>query len=246
MPQCGIPTEHTIRFDTPDGPLQVTLRAGDDVEHVSHVAGIAHQLTDALMQASTQAVTRRGFPVTCAKGCSMCCRHLVAVTPLEAFLLYDAVRALPQDQQERIDERTRQVDQTLDSVGMHERIDTIEAGEAGRTVVQDYFRLQLDCPLLEDGACSVYASRPAACRQLLVVSDPSECARPTSGGVRGAPVLLNLTHALERISDSLFPDHPRRIPLVRARQWVEDNEDLWEVGARGVNLLNALLQALGK
>lgn len=39
-----------------------------------------------------------------------------------------------------------------------------------------YFGLDLPCPLLADGVCSIRDDRPLACREYLVTSDPAHCA----------------------------------------------------------------------
>jgi Fe-S-cluster containining protein len=82
----------------------------------------------------------------CARGCSHCCHQRVEVTAPEVFLLARVLRARP--------------DAARDA-----RIAAIaSAPEAmdGRA----YHRKQVRCALLgDDGACTVYAARPIACRR---------------------------------------------------------------------------------
>ena len=84
--------------------------------------------------------------IACAKGCAYCCHTFVAITPPEAFRLADAVRAGRAAGMSA--EVVRARGEPLVGVRPGERI--------GR---------KLACPLLVDGACSVYRHRPLACRQ---------------------------------------------------------------------------------
>lgn len=238
-------TEFPVRINTPAGPVDVNLEAQEGAVHVSALVPQAHALTDAMMTASTRFVEKRGFPVSCRVGCAACCRHLVAVTPLEAFLLADAVNALSPDAQAGVKTRAAAVVERLEVTGLGDKIRSGLVGDEGKAVVSDYFKEQLACPLLVDEVCSVYEARPTGCRQLAVVSDPSHCAEPGSSEVQRVPVFVDVQRALTRISSSLFPDHPSQIPLPLAIGWTEQHPELEKVGAKGVALLKALLNATG-
>jgi hypothetical protein len=91
----------------------------------------------------------------------------------------------------------------------------------------------------------VYEARPTGCRQLGVVSDPSHCSQPDSTQVQRVPVFVDVQRALTRISSSLFPEHPSQIPLPLAIGWTELHPELKTTGARGIDLVKGLLQAIG-
>ncbi len=93
--------------------------------------------------------------IQCGKGCSHCCREAVEIWPHEAALLVGIVRedgrALDQARLER------QSRYTVDTWRQQPAVDKA-------------------CVFLgSDGACTVYESRPNACRKLLVVTDPALC-----------------------------------------------------------------------
>ncbi len=238
-------TKLPVRINTPAGPVEVMLEAEQGAVHVSTLVPQAHALTDAMMKASVDFVEQRGFPVSCRVGCAACCRHLVAVTPLEAFILADAVNALSPDIQEGVKARAAAVIERLEASGLAGKIRSGLVGEEGKAVVKAYFKEQLACPLLVDEVCSVYEARPTGCRQLGVVSDPSHCEEPGSTQVQRLPVFVDVQRALTRVSSSLFPEHPSQIPLPLAIAWTEKHPELKTVGARGVELLKGLLQSIG-
>ncbi len=94
--------------------------------------------------------------IRCGKGCSHCCRVFVGITGDEAGLLAEAVKA-----------GDASIDAARMEVQRHWR-----APEDFATHSQE----EATCVFLqEDGSCGAYAHRPAACRALLVASDPQFC-----------------------------------------------------------------------
>ncbi len=82
----------------------------------------------------------------CARGCSHCCHQRVEVTAAEVFLLARALRARPDTGRDARVAKTAMAVEGLDGPAYH--------------------REQVRCALLgEDGACTVYAARPIACRR---------------------------------------------------------------------------------
>jgi hypothetical protein len=93
--------------------------------------------------------------IRCRRGCSHCCHGPVEIWPQEAALLIEAAR-----------EAGIELDRArLERQGRHS-VETWRGQTGGDTA----------CVFLGgDGACRIYASRPNACRKLLVVSDPTLC-----------------------------------------------------------------------
>lgn len=94
--------------------------------------------------------------IRCGKGCSHCCRVFVGITRDEAQLLAAEVRAGRA---------------SFDSERME-----IQRHWASAEDFATHPREEATCIFLQgDGSCGVYAHRPAACRALLVASDPEFC-----------------------------------------------------------------------
>ncbi|MBI4981519.1 hypothetical protein HZC30_08270 [Candidatus Woesearchaeota archaeon] len=127
----------------------------------------------------------RGIPVTCSKGCDVCCSQPISGSFFEGVLMELYLEANPPIKEQFLTKydswRSRIGDpqeygQTLQSA--------IRALVNGSKDVSDYVRNAVDnfnqrekisCPFLEERSCSIYPVRPVACRQLLSIDDPIKC-----------------------------------------------------------------------
>lgn len=125
-----------------------------DISDAPALARKAHVVMDAQLQQDS-AVLPEGKKIRCSKGCSHCCHGPVEIWPQEAVLLARFVRdaGLTPD------------------LALMERQSTYTVETWREQAVADQACVFLDA----GGACSVYASRPNACRKLLVMSDPGFC-----------------------------------------------------------------------
>jgi Fe-S-cluster containining protein len=118
------------------------------------VAAEVHGTMDDVLKLDREKDAASG-DIRCRRGCSHCCHGPVEIWPQEAALLVEAAR-----------EADIELDRARLERQSRHSIDTW----------REQPRTERACVLLgEDGACRIYASRPNACRKLLVVSDPALC-----------------------------------------------------------------------
>lgn len=137
--------------------LRETLRDTAKPARASETAAIAQKLVERSLAARPTA----GRHLACKKGCGYCCHSFVSVTPPEAFRLARAVR---------------------DGGAAGMTIDTVRQRARPLLGIAPKARIgaRLPCPLLVDGACSVYGERPLVCRQATSL-DVSACVSEFEG-----------------------------------------------------------------
>jgi Fe-S-cluster containining protein len=141
---------------------------------------------------------------------------------------------MPEPKQSAIRKRFTEALAHLQAEGMLEQLeavmdaDNVEATERQR-IGDDYFRVGLPCPFLEEGSCSIYADRPLICREYLVTSPAVHCQSPTPETIDMLPLAAKSARALiamgaERSSNS---SQRRWLPLPLALRFAEqfDRED---------------------
>ena len=86
-------------------------------------------------------------PISCKPGCSYCCHYHVMVSATEVFAIAEAVERLPTSTRAVVKKRVQDV--SVQTKGMPR---------------DAYIHTNIECAMLQDGKCSVYAARPVACR----------------------------------------------------------------------------------
>lgn len=112
-----------------------------------------------------------GRTVTCAPGCSACCRHFVSsVEPFELAALHRHIK-----------DREDYPDLLFSSHGHAVAYEKIlgkegEGEEASDRALHRYFLRGRPCPFLDkNGACGVYDHRPMSCRMFFSEGSPRFC-----------------------------------------------------------------------
>ena len=161
-----------------------------------------------------------GKQVTCAKGCSACCRaQPVPVTPPEAHALLLLVEAMPAARRREVEARFADRVARLHEAGLADGFlhrDPALDADGARTLARDYFALGLVCPFLQDDACSIHPQRPFVCRQYLVTSDPALCADPFANPVEVIPMPLQAATAMLSAASQAMATPQHTVPLTLA------------------------------
>ena len=129
------------------------FRGAGDMAPIA-IARNTHLAMDALLE-QDRAKGEGSGNIRCGKGCSHCCREAVEIWPHEAALLIEIARTAGMElDQARLERQSRYTVDTWRQQPAADKACTFLGG---------------------DGACTVYESRPNACRKLLVVTDPALC-----------------------------------------------------------------------
>jgi Fe-S-cluster containining protein len=207
-----------------------------------------HVIDNAAIGHAVRTAEASGAAVSCARGCSACCRaQPVPVTPPEAFALLRLVETLPPAQrdavQARFDERVRRLADAGLADAFLERDPGLTA-QAARELAMAYFQLGLVCPFLEDEACSIHPQRPFVCRQYLVTSAPALCADPFANAVDVIPMPLHAASAMLSVTQAKIGGQQHTVPLTLALEYARRHRDELSRQFDAEPLLRAWLQAL--
>ncbi len=216
----------TLRLDGHAG--NVTAGVPDRSMSMLELLPVMQDFTGAVVQMAEQVAEREGKSISCCAGCGACCSQLVPIAPVEAIHLERVVDTMPEPRRSAIRKRFAEAIDRLQEAGMLEQLedvmgaDNVDSAERQR-IGDDYFRIGLPCPFLEEGSCSIYADRPLICREYLVTSPAVHCERPTPETIDVLPLPAKSARALislgaERSSNSL---KRRWIPLPLALRFAQ-------------------------
>ena len=189
-----------------------------------------------------------GKQVTCAKGCSACCRaQPVPVTPPEAHALLLLVEAMPTPRRREVEARFADRVARLREAGLADGFlhrDPALDADGARTLARDYFALGLVCPFLQDDACSIHPQRPFVCRQYLVTSDPALCADPFANPVDVVPMPLQAATAMLSAASQAMAIPQHTVPLVLALEHARTHREALRQRVDAEPVFRHWLQAL--
>ena len=101
-----------------------------------------------------EVIARGKIGFACARGCSYCCHLRVEIRPHEAFVLAQHIQTKFTPAQRA--QALARIEKSLQRIAP--------------LTPEQHIRAGIPCALLEDGVCSVYEGRPAACRKYYSVS----------------------------------------------------------------------------
>ncbi len=212
-------------IELPGGdPITVPLPAGEVPAYA--VLPALRALVDAMMQRVKDASAERGETISCRAGCGACCRQFVPISDLEARALAQMLERMPEDRQARVRARFADAEARLREAGMWDRM--THGGRILKSehiqLVQNYFFLGIACPFLEDEACSIHPDRPLICREYLVISSPTHCAKLERQKIKrlAAPQTSIALHVMD---GAHHPDNYNVFPLVALLEWLRRHPD---------------------
>jgi Fe-S-cluster containining protein len=217
-----------VELASADWKLSTKIVAPAGPTRLVQLLPLANALADAMTGIATQAVEKQGQKVSCKKGCAACCRSMVPISEVEARRFGELVEGLPEPRRSQVLARFAEALRHLLAAGLLDRLRTRErwTDPDYKKVEVQYFLQGIACPFLEDESCSIYADRPASCREFLVTSPAEKCAAPTNDEVRIVKLPFRVMSALTRFDPVAPPaEHIRWVPLVLAPEWAAEHPD---------------------
>lgn len=186
---------------------------------------VFHSVANTFVDHFTALSEENGETVSCTKGCGACCKQLVPVSDIETHWIKEVVESLPEPRKQTVKDRFGEAVSKLRDAGLMEGLVNLgeQDRERRRELGLEYFAQGLDCPFLEDGACSIHKQRPISCREYLVTSPAENCSNPTAEGVKCVDVSVKVSNGVAR---ALSKDGKAVwVPLVLALDWSAEHEE---------------------
>lgn len=246
MPVPARRIELVLRID--GEPLRVSAPQPPARARLDELLPAMQAIDNSAIDHAVRKAEASGAHVTCAKGCSACCRaQPVPVTPPEAHALLLLVEAMSAPRRREVEARfadrvTRLREAGLADAFLHR--DPNLSADGARTLARDYFALGLACPFLEDDACSIHPRRPFVCRQYLVTSDPTLCADPFENPVEVVPMPVQAATAMLSAASRAMATQQHTVPLVLALEHARLHRDALRQRVDAEPVFRHWLQAL--
>ena len=220
-----------ISLQTPSGEISTAVGVPTSFVPITAILPLMRSLGEEAQVLEQRRLLQAGERVSCEKGCAACCRMLVPISVPEAFALTNAIDQLDQNERNRLLAKLDQAQQQLARAGILKQLSSLAdsseplSDEAIEPLNRAYYALRMPCPFLDNETCSIYADRPAACRELAVTSPATECQDMTTPTVQPVPVAVRLSTTLSLLWADLTGTAPRLIPLPLAVDWARRHKE---------------------
>ena len=217
----------TVELETPDGIISGKVGVTSGPMSLAGLVPTALALTGALVDRAVKLEIKAGRSISCRAGCGACCRHMVPLSPPEAFYLMDAIDSFDAARRDSCLRRFDQITSVLDEQGMiDELLDPPLTDEDSLPIARRYFALGMACPFLVDESCGIHQHRPISCRDYNVTSPAEWCAEPYQHDIAKVPMPLPLSAALARVTEALSGEKACLIPLTLVPHWTRERAAL--------------------
>lgn len=220
-----------ISLQTPSGEISTAVGVPAGFVPITAILPLMRSLGGEAQVLEQRRLLEAGQRISCEKGCAACCRMLVPISVPEAFALTNAIDQLDQKERNRLLAKLDLAQQQLARAGILKQLSSLADSseplndEAIEPLNRAYYALRMPCPFLDNETCSIYADRPAACRELAVTSPATECQEMTKQTVQPVPVAVRLSTALSLLWADLTGTAPRLIPLPLAVDWARRHKE---------------------
>jgi Fe-S-cluster containining protein len=209
-----------VEFSVNGRRVRVDSRLPAQPARLDQLLPVLRTIDDHLIDATVARHKAAGKHISCAKGCSACCRtQPVPVTPPEAFALARLVDAMPEPRRTATNSAFSAAVELLRAADLYNTYmqrDPEMTRETAMATTRQYTALSLTCPFLVDDVCSIYADRPFVCRQYLVTSPSHLCTAPLDNPVQPVNMPAHFATAMLRAAETLSGRVQYTVPLVLA------------------------------
>ncbi len=128
-----------------------------------------YDITNLIQQEFDRNAEKYGEKLKCRKGCSQCCSQIFRITPIDAFIIQNHIKSLPQKRQEKLKSKAEDYLSRLpldSKVPLGKHVPHSDAGgDLGGFDNTEGVKV-LPCPALgSEGECTIYEARPVICRR---------------------------------------------------------------------------------
>ena len=194
---------------------------------LADIVPAARKLSTKLVLAVLSKLSKDGKFVPCRKGCSACCNYLIPLSVPEVFRLWQEVLTMPPARGRAIVQSCLEAAKKI----LNNMPENLETNDPTKTNVQIeasrlskwYSGLELSCPFLSDGRCTIYQQRPMACREHIVTGSVLLCEAQATDESQVIQMSVSIIECLSRLAAELEQSSIEVVMLPLALPWVQGN-----------------------
>jgi Fe-S-cluster containining protein len=192
--------ESTIDIDGEGLPLCIGVVEGP--ARLLDLVPLAQSISDKLVLTMLNHLASNQQYIPCRKGCCACCSYLVALSLPEVFCIQQDLLKLSAKHRQRV------LQSAFISAKKILNLEVLKKHNINQAIGTEqishwYSELDLSCPFLSGGTCSIYEKRPLACREHMVITSPASCKKNGMNDPEIISLPVSVLEALGHLSADL-------------------------------------------
>ena len=193
-----------------------------------------------------------GMSVPCRKGCAACCKYLVPLSAPEALCMGREIGSLSGScEASTAQALTAAADCIMEAWPEYSFPETDpddDGGEASaiESIGRWYAALDLDCPFLSDGACTIYDKRLIACREYSMLGAAGHCEGFNPGHGNRLEMPLKVLEALGQLAAEMEQTEVQAVMMPLVPFWYAENRHRERRTWPGPELVSRFLDCLAR
>ena len=170
-----------------------------------------------------------GAGVPCRKGCAACCRYLVPLSVPEALCMGREIGSLSGGCDATTAQALTSAAGRILEGWSESPFSQSAADDSGsdacdiESIGRWYAALDLDCPFLREGICTIYEKRPIACREHAVLGDAGHCEGFSPGRGNRLEMPVKVLDALAQLAAEAEQTETQAVMMPLVPFWYAEN-----------------------
>lgn len=218
-----------LKLDILGKKVNFSIGVGKGQVRLSDIVPMARKICTEITNVVLQSTLNDGGHIPCRKGCAACCSHyLVPLSIPEAFLLKEEISAAPAHRRDSIRRAcllaaSLILSQKPPKTFVHQTAEASSMSMTDLDIVSSWYKsLELNCPFLDSGICTIYEQRPLACREHCVEGSARAC-RGHHGTAAVLQMPVSVLNALGQLASEFEGTSVEAVLLPLSLVWCEEN-----------------------
>ncbi|MCE5340925.1 MAG: YkgJ family cysteine cluster protein [Planctomycetaceae bacterium] len=214
-------------FEAAEQKMSFAINIMNEEATLADIVMPARKMSSKIAIAHREMIARKGQIIPCKKGCCACCSSLIPMSVPEVFRMREEFLEMPgQKCNKLLRDCIYSAEKILKKTENKECLNTFaEEGRHGVSQINKWYgELGLVCPFLsKSGLCKIYAERPLACREHIVIGASDSCQKKNMCRPNVEAMDVSVLESLGQLASELEGTEVEAVMLPFSLAWAQDN-----------------------
>ncbi len=198
--------------------LHFDISFGTDTVGLEAIVPVARGICDKITEVVVRKNIEQGERIPCCQGCANCCNYLITASSAEIFSLVEDVKKINGSFYKYVQRNVLLACKKILKKKPPEHFDHSQLNNLSGW----YKSLNLSCPFLFEGSCSIYDVRPISCREYFIKGSPNVC-KGKRGSADVLDISVSIANVLNDFCRELEDQDDTSIMLPLFQVWADEN-----------------------